>query len=110
MVIQHGWPKLADFSHKLDTFPDPLHIGSALSLSLTVGAEILCAAAVAVGIFTRFAALALIIILGIAFFIIHSNDPMAKKELALLYLLAFSTIFACGPGTYSADALFRRVR
>ncbi len=81
-----------------------------MSLSLTLGAEFLCAAAIAVGIFTRFAAVPLIILMGIAVFIIHSNDPIAKKELALLYLLAFSTIFACGPGAYSADALFRRVR
>lgn len=110
MAVQHGWPKLADFSNKMNTFPDPLHVGSSLSLSLAVGAEFLCAIAVVIGIFTRFAAMALIILLGIAFFIIHSNDPIAKKELALLYLLAFSSIFACGPGAYSADALFRRVR
>lgn len=110
MAVQHGWPKLADFSNKMNTFPDPLHVGSPLSLSLTIGAEFLCAIALALGIFTRFAAVALIILFGIAFFIIHSNDPLAKKELALLYLLAFSSIFACGPGAYSADALFRRVR
>lgn len=110
MAVQHGWPKLSDFSNKMNTFPDPLHISSALSLSLTIGAEFLCAIAVVIGIFTRFAALALIILFGIAFFIIHSSDPIAKKELALLYLLAFSSIFACGPGAYSADALFRRVR
>jgi len=110
MAIQHGLPKLLDFSNKINTFPDPLNIGSALSLSLTLGAEFLCAAAIVIGIFTRFAAVPLIIIMGIAFFIIHSSDPLAKRELALLYLLAFSTIFVCGPGAYSADALFRRVR
>ncbi len=28
MAIQHGLPKLLDFSNKMNTFPDPLNIGS----------------------------------------------------------------------------------
>jgi putative oxidoreductase len=110
MAVQHGLPKLLDFSNKMKTFPDPLHLGSGLSLSLALGAELVCAILIIVGIFTRWAAFPLAINMGVAFFLIHGLDPMAKKELALLYFLAFSAIVACGPGAYSADAVFRRVR
>jgi putative oxidoreductase len=108
MAIQHGLPKLLDFSNKMRSFPDPLHIGSTLSLSLVLGAELICALALALGIFTRLVALPLIINMGVAFFLFHLHDPMAKKELAWLYFVAFTTIFVCGGGAYSLDALFRR--
>ena len=110
LAMQHGLPKLLDFSNKMNSFPDPLNIGSSFSLSLALGAELVCAIALVFGFFTRFAAFALIITMGVAFFIFHGADPIAKKELALLYFLAFCAIFACGPGAYSADAVFRRVR
>ena len=110
LSLLHGLPKLLDFTNKMHVFPDPFHIGSAFSLSLALAAELICAFLVALGLFTRFAAIPVIILTGVAFFVIHATDPMVKKELALLYLAAFSAIFACGPGAYSADALFRRTR
>src|SRR5687768_16117236 len=41
----------------LAKFPDPLHIGSQLSLGLAVFAEVVCAALLIIGLCTRFAAL-----------------------------------------------------
>lgn len=107
MAFRHGLPKLLDFSNQMHSFPDPLGVGSTLSLGLTVSAEFLCAVLVAVGIFTRFAAFPLMIAMAVAFFLVHQADPFQKKEMAFLYLMAFSTIFACGPGAYSADKWFR---
>lgn len=110
MAIRHGLPKLLDFSNQVAGFPDPLGVGSTLSLSLTICAEFLCAILVVVGIFTRFVAFPLMVAMGVAFFIVHKGDPFQKKEMAFLYMMAFSTIFACGPGAFSADNLFRGVR
>lgn len=110
MAIRHGLPKLMGFADQMHTFPDPLGIGSTLSLSLAVSAEFLCAIAVVIGIFTRVAAVPLIITMAVAFFIVHGSDPFGKKETAFLFFLGFSTIFSCGPGAYSADNVFRGVR
>ncbi len=110
MAIRHGLPKLLDFSNQMRGFPDPLGVGSTISLSLTVGAELFCALFIVIGIFTRFMAFPLMVAMGVAFFLVHKGDPFAKKEMAFLYFLAFSTIFATGAGAYSADSLFRGVR
>ncbi len=110
MAVRHGLPKLMDFSNQMQGFPDPLGVGSTLSLTLTVSAEFFCAIAVVIGIFTRFMAFPLMVAMGVAVFLVHKGDPFAKKEMAFLYCLAFSTIFATGAGAYSADNLFRGVR
>lgn len=110
LAVQHGLPKLLDFSNKMHSFPDPLGIGSMLSLTLTVSAEFFCAVLVLLGLFTRFAAIPVVIAMAVAFFIVHSADPFAKKELAFLFFIAFSGVCATGPGAYSLDTIFRRVR
>lgn len=110
MAINHGLPKLFGFSNKMYSFPDPLGIGSTLSLSLAVSAEFLCAIAVVLGIFTRITTVPLIATMAVAFFIVHMKDPFASKELAFLYLVVFSTIFCTGAGKYSVDSIFRGIK
>lgn len=110
LALGHGLPKLMGFAQQMHSFPDPLGIGSTISLSLVVAAEFLCAIAVALGLLTRLAALPIVIAMAVAFFMVHAGDPFAKKELACLFLLAFSTILSCGPGSYSVDNIFRGVR
>lgn len=107
LAIRHGLPKLLDFSSKLHTFPDPIGLGSPISLTLTVGAELLCPVLIIIGIFTRFAALPVVFAMAVAFFVVHGADPFAKKELAFMYLIGFSTIMAAGAGRFSADAVLR---
>lgn len=109
MAIGHGWSKLMNFKSAMHTFPDPLHIGSTLSLALTVSSELLCAAMIALGLFTRLASIPLIISMSVAFFVVHGPDPFQKKELAFLYLVAFILTFIFGPGKYSLDKIFRSV-
>jgi putative oxidoreductase len=110
IMLYHGLPKLLDFSHKMHSFPDPIGLGSGIGLSLIVFAEFLCSTLVVIGVFTRFTVVPLIIAMSVAFFVVHGNDPMAKKELALLYLVAFTAILAAGPGRFSADSLLRGTR
>lgn len=105
MLFGHGWAKLVDFSDIASNFPDPLGLGSnSFSLALAVFAEFFCAAAVMIGIGTRLAAIPLIITMLVAAFVVHSDDPWAKKELALLYAVPFLTLVFTGAGKFSFDA------
>ncbi len=108
MLCAHGWGKLTDFTNKMDQFPDPFGVGSPVSLAMAVFAEVFCAAAVALGIFTRWTVIPLIITMCVAFFFIHSADPWQKKELAFMYLSFFLVILLLGPGKYSFDGLVRK--
>ena len=103
MALLHGWPKLQGFADKADTFPDPLGLGSLISLILVVFAEFFCALLVTLGLFTRAFTLPLIITMLVAVFITHGADPLAKKELALIYLAIYSTILFAGAGKYSLN-------
>lgn len=108
MVLAHGWGKLAGFSEKAATFPDPVGLGSQLGFTLVVFAEFFCAGAVALGLLTRLATIPLLINMGVAFLVVHGADPWQKKELAFVYLLGFLCITFLGPGRLSLDELLRR--
>ena len=103
LAFGHGWGKLTNFSSYSTDFADPFGLGSAASLALTVFAEFFCAIAVALGILARLAALPIIIMFLTIVLIIHGNDPWAKQEFGLLYLIPFVTILLTGPGKYSLD-------
>ena len=103
MMITHGWPKLLSFLNDPTAFPDPIHIGSSLSHGLTVFAEFVCAILLVIGLGTRWAAIPLIVAMAVAAFVIHAGDPVGEKEMALLYLSAYTTILILGAGSYSLD-------
>lgn len=105
MLWQHGWPKLMHFSEKVDHFSDPIGVGPTLSLVLILIAEVLCSAAVLLGLWTRLTTLPLVIGMAVAAFFAHGDDPFAKKELALCYMAAFLALFFTGSGRFSLDRL-----
>ena len=108
MLLSHGWGKLFSFSEKSEFFPDPLGIGSFASLSLATFSEFFCSILLIFGLFTRFAALNLLITMLVAGLIFHAADPFAKKELALLYALVFLYFTIVGGNRYSLDKWFRK--
>ena len=110
LLYGHGWGKLTHFSERAAKFSDPIGLGSQNGLALVVFAEVFCAAAIALGLFTRLAAIPPIVAMSVAFFIHHAADPFGKKELALLYLVVFASIALMGAGPYSIDALLARRR
>ncbi|HSJ68689.1 MAG TPA: DoxX family protein [Anditalea sp.] len=103
MMITHGWSKIANFSERMENFPDPLGIGVALSLQLTIFAEFFCAILLGLGFLTRLALIPLFIAMITAAFVVHGGDPFSEKELPLFYLLSFFFLFLRGPGLYSMD-------
>jgi putative oxidoreductase len=110
MLVAHGWNKLMTFSERMDSFPDPLGVGSPVSLALAVGAEVVCSALVVAGAFTRLACIPLIVTMLVAALLIHADDPWEKKELAILYLVPFVALFFTGAGALSIDRILMRRR
>lgn len=101
MLLAHGWPKLQAFD--TENFPDPIGIGSTLSLILAIGAEFLCSLLIVLGLLTRIAAVPLVVTMLVAGLIVHADDPWQKKELAFAYLAVFLTLAITGPGLFSLD-------
>ena len=108
MFFGHGLPKLMSYSEKSATFSDPLGVGPALSLGLAVFAECFCALLVTLGLGTRLAVIPLIITMAVAVFIVHSGDPFARQEKALLFGIGFLVLLVGGGGSFSLGNLFRR--
>jgi putative oxidoreductase len=102
-MLTHGWPKLYNFADRMNTFSDPFGIGSTASLALAVFAEFFCSVLLIIGFYTRAAVIPLIITMGTIIFRVHWHDGFGKKELPLLYLIAFLAVFFMGSGKYSAD-------
>lgn len=108
MLLNHGWGKLQRYGESAGQFPDPLGVGSETSMALTIFTEVLCSVLLALGLMGRLAALPLAFTMGVAFFVHHAADPFGRKELAFVYLLAFTGLVLAGPGRFSFDGLLNR--
>ena len=105
LFFNYGWFKLTHFAELKNRFSDPIYVGQTPSLILTIFAEIFCAAMIVLGLFTRFAALVLVILFVIIVFIVLKGKSIKDLQLPLLFLLSFLTILFCGPGKWSLDKL-----
>ncbi len=104
MMITHGYGKFKSLIAGGEIkFANPIGIGAAPSLFLAVIGELVCPIIIILGFKTRWAAFPAAITMAVAAFITHGADPLAKKELALLYLTSFVVIMLVGPGKYSFD-------
>lgn len=108
MIFGHGWGKLTGFSARAESFADPLGIGSTFSLALAVFGEVVCAAALILGLFTRLAAIPFLTTMLVAAFLVNGGNDFAAKELALLYAVPALTLMLTGPGGLSLDAWRKR--
>lgn len=102
-MLTHGFPKFQNLISGNTEFLNPLGLGQAPTLFLTVIGEFICPILLIIGYKTRWAAIPSAFTMGVAAFIVHSGDPFGKKELALMYLTIFVVIFLLGPGKYSVD-------
>lgn len=104
LFMNHGIQKLCEFSVLAETFPDPIGVGSKASLILAIFGELACSLGFLFGCLYRLALIPMIFTMGVAFFVIHGNDPFAVRELAFVYMIIFLFMFIIGPGKYSLDA------
>jgi putative oxidoreductase len=108
-MLTHGTPKLMKMSGGGPmNFGDPLNIGPAASLALTIFAEFFCSILIIIGLGTRIAVIPLIITMLVAAFVVHKADGFSKQELAMLYLLIYFFLFITGSGKYSIDRLIEK--
>jgi putative oxidoreductase len=110
LLYAHGWGKLMSFSDRLHTFADPIGLGPEVSFILVLTAEVLCAVLVAAGMWTRFAAVPILIFALVATFVQHWDDPFGKKELALLYGIPALTLILTGGGMFALEAVLGKKR
>lgn len=103
LFMSHGVQKLASFQELSAVFPDPLGVGSSISLSLVIFGELVCSLGFIFGFLYRLSMIPMIFTMIIAFFVIHRADPFATKELAFVYLTVFSLMYMAGPGRFSID-------
>jgi putative oxidoreductase len=105
MLALHGSGKLLHFASYQGEFIDFLGLGPTASLALAVFGEVVLAGLLMVGLFTRFAALGLVITMAVAFFIGHGGALQGDNsgELAFLYLGAYGILLIAGAGRFSLD-------
>lgn len=113
MLMNHDIDKWANYQELSAVFPDPLGIGSPLSLGLAIFGELACSMAFIIGFLYRLAMIPMIFTMCVAFFIVHADDPFAVKELAFVYLVVFVLMYIVGPGKFAVDrwiskSLFRK--
>ena len=105
LLLNHGIGKVKAFDSMAGSFADPLKIGHTASFSLVVFAEVVASTLVAIGLTTRFAALVVVISMGVAFVYVHhlALSGGHSGEMAFIYLAGFFTLFLAGPGRISLD-------
>ncbi|MEM8609680.1 MAG: DoxX family protein [Myxococcota bacterium] len=104
LMLSHGIPKVLKYEQLVTSFPDPLNVGTEISVMLIVFAEVGCAGLLLIGLFGRFAAITLFIAMMVAAFVHHFDDPWSMRELPLLYAAVFACLALTGSGSTSIDA------
>jgi len=103
LLLSHGIQKWNAFPELSSSFPDPLGVGSQISLSLAIFGELVCSLGFIFGILYRLAMIPMIFTMLVAFFVIHGQDPFAVKEPAFIYLAVYIIMYIAGPGKYAID-------
>lgn len=106
MMLTHGIGKLQNYNAIVNSFPDPLGIGSATSFTLITLTEVGCSVLIIMGLFTRLATLPLIFGMYIATFIAFPEKTFAEGELSFVYMGIYIMLLVSGGGRYALDALF----
>ena len=103
LFVRFGYMKLTSFQDLLPIFPDPIGVGSTLSLMLVIFSELLCGFLVTIGLVTRLAIIPIFITMTVVVFVIHRLAPFDEKVLPLLLWLLCPVVFILGGGKFSAD-------
>ncbi len=100
-LLLHGIEKIEILMDNGGKFPNPIGLGSTLSLVLVLFAEVICTIFIILGFKVRWASIPPIIMMLVAVFVVHYGNSIMERELAVLYLVAFSAIGILGGGRYA---------
>ena len=103
LMIKGGYYKLTHFSEIAPKFMNFLGMGQSFSLALLIFAEFFCSMFIILGLFTRLAAIPLIIAMGVALVKAHNSDVFGEGLTVTLFLTCYLTLFILGPGKISMD-------
>lgn len=103
MMIPNGYNKLVNFAAIEKDMLNFLGMGKTVSLGLLVFAEFFCSGLVILGLFTRLAAIPLVIAMTVAVVQAHKGLIFGEAQHAALFALGFLIIVILGPGKISVD-------
>ena len=104
-IVPGGYQKLTHFNEYKTQFMNFMGLGPSVSLALVIFAEFFCSLLLIAGLFTRLAAIPLIITMCVVVFKVFHGDIFEKATVPFFYLAAFLTILLCGPGKVSVDGM-----
>ena len=105
LMMHHGYQKLIHFGEMQGKFMNFMGMGSPMSLALVVFAEFFCSLFLILGLFTRLAAIPLIIATCVMVFKAANGDVFGDGETAALYLTGYLVLLFVGPGRVSVDSM-----
>ncbi|KAB2895334.1 MAG: DoxX family protein [Chlorobi bacterium] len=109
LLITHGFPKLSKLlGEQPIEFAAVFGMSPGFSLTMAMLAEFGCAVLLALGLFTRIAAIPIFATMMVIFFHIHSGMPLSNRELPLVYLVLGFFFMVHGAGNYSLDAVLSK--
>jgi len=103
LALAHGWGKLpidGGFLRMVERMGLPW---PALFAWGAVGAEVVGGLLLAVGLFTRWAAVSVVVTVGMALVVYHAGHPFEHRELAILYTAMAAAVALSGPGRLAID-------
>ena len=105
LMMNHGYQKLVHFADLQHKFMNFMGMGSTLSLALEIFAEFFCSLFLIMGLFTRLAAIPLIIATCVMIFKVHNNEVFGEGERAVLFLTGYLVLLFVGAGRVSIDSM-----
>ncbi|WP_322095620.1 DoxX family protein [Paraburkholderia bannensis] len=100
VLFVHGLPKALHVRAQLGAIEDPLHLGSAFTLSFAIFAEVVCPVLMLLGIFTRLAALPILVVTAVALVLVHPDWTLEQGQFAWMLLILFGTVAIGGAGRW----------
>lgn len=108
-MLVHGYGKLVHFSEWAPGFKTTfLGLSPTISFTLLVFAEFFCSLLLILGLFTRLAAIPLLIAMIMAVVKGHNKDIFGEGEHAAMYAVVYIVLILIGPGRISVDGMINK--
>lgn len=111
MLLAHGLPKMTTNYEKFmgGVVKMGLPMPKVAGLAALAG-ETLFPLLIVLGLLTRISSVVAASVMAVAAFVVHGGDPFGKKELALVYLVAYLVLAFTGAGQFSVDRLISKAK